>query len=275
METYMKKVVVFGANGMLGNYIVNYVSQTSYVIPMTRKDIDLTTITIPEELNEYIPHDVDVVVNCAGVIKPRMGNIVNAIQINSIFPHILSNYCDRNDIELIHISTDCVFSGKTGLYDEDSISDPVDKYGLSKSLGEPSDCSVIRTSIIGEEVSNSRSLIEWAKNFIGVTAEGYTNHFWNGVTCLRLAQVIEYMIDEDYFWNGVKHIHTYAPMSKYQLLNIIKDIYSLKFNINPKYVYNTCDRTLKSKYEFNILLKHPDFIDQLKEQKEYGNCTCV
>jgi len=116
---------------------------------------------------------VDYIINCIGVIKPFIDDDrAKSIYLNSLFPRELATHCKRYGIKLIHITTDCVFSGRKGNYREDDEHDCLDFYGKSKSLGEPhKDCMVIRTSIIGEEIHKNASLISWVKSMEGKKVE--------------------------------------------------------------------------------------------------------
>jgi len=173
----MNKILVLGSTGMLGQYVTRYLKNKS--VPVTassRIDFDASNPTQSEIENLISPFNV--IINCIGLIKPQVDKygIVEAIRINSVFPHQLANTCESKNKKLIHITTDCVYSGKIGGYTETSISDVSDTYGKTKSMGEPQNCTTIRTSIIGEEVHQQRSLIEWAKSQNGKTVHGYTNH---------------------------------------------------------------------------------------------------
>ena len=96
----------------------------------------------------------------------------------------------EHNCQVVHISTDCVFNGKKGNYNEEDDHDCLDVYGKTKSLGENPDLTIIRTSIIGEEITNKRSLVEWVKSNTSKEINGFIKHFWNGVTCLQLAKII-------------------------------------------------------------------------------------
>ena len=106
-------------------------------------------------------------------------------------------------------------------------------YGITKSLGEPENATIIRTSIIGEELYHKKSLLEWVKSNKDKSIDCYTNNLWNGVTCLTLSKIIYKMINENIFWKGVKHIFSPDIVSKYELCCYINKIYDLNINIIP------------------------------------------
>jgi len=266
------KLFIFGSNGMLGNYAKTYLSKYYQVVPLTRKDYDLQTLTINslrQLLHQKGLHEGDVVVNCAGVI-PQSGKQIDLnrrmyFTINSLFPIVLSMICKELRVKMIHITTDCVYDGfNGGNYDENDAPTENSDYGLSKSLGDLSDCTVIRTSIIGEETNNKRSLVEWVKSNEGKEIDGYINHHWNGVTCLQLSKIIREIIENNLYWEGIRHIFSPKSVSKYELLVMINDIYELDITINEKET-QAVDKTITSIHDniFDI----PDLRDQIKDMK--------
>lgn len=268
------KIFIFGSSGMLGNYIKKYLSDLNYdIVSFSRKEYDLTFLTIQSLESLLINHEIkekDIIINCSGVI-PQSSNRQKLTKdlyykINSIFPIVLSMLCDKLNCKMIHITTDCVFNGNEGLYGEKSNHTETNDYGTSKSLGELSNSTIIRTSIIGEELYNKTSLLEWVKSNKNKEINGYTKHFWNGVTCLQLAKIIEYVIKHNLYWNGVRHIFSPNTVSKYELVSIINNVYKLNIKIN-KLETEKVDKSLtsiyKSFYDIPILEK------QIEEQKDY------
>ena len=271
------KIFVLGYKGMLGRYVYDYFYKDYEVIGIARDILDASKAT-----NEVLRHTIfrnlvkegDVLINCMGVIRPHGmdgAERASTIMVNSIFPNLLADICEEKGCKLIHVSTDCVFSGADGNYTEKSPHDPVDVYGMTKSLGEPSNCTVIRTSIVGEEVGTSKSLIEWVKSQEGKTINGYTNHHWNGVSCHQLAKVFEDIIKYNKFWKGVRHIYSPRSVTKYELVQMIIKTHSLNIEVTPFETETKCDRTLSTVYmgmnhsdTFNI----PDIMSQLEEQKD-------
>ena len=146
----------------------------------------------------------------------------------------------------LYITTDCVFSGRGGNYHEDSLHDCLDDYGKSKSLGEPENCMVIRTSIIGEEIHKNASLIAWVKSMKGKEANGFKNHLWNGVTTNHYAEICQKIIDDSLYEVGLFHVHS-NTVDKYQLLKLINDRFGLNIKVNGVVTDVSVDRTLASK----------------------------
>ena len=267
-------IYIFGANGMLGTYMKTYLkSQNKACICFTRDDLDVSTVTydkLEKLFDKYTIHDNDIIINCAGII-PQSKNINdtssrNYFLINSLFPNMLSTIASLNKMKFIHITTDCVFSGSKGNYTELDCHDETNNYGVSKSLGEFGyNSTVIRTSIIGEELKNKYSLLEWVKKHNNTIINGYTNHYWNGVTCLQLAKIINNMIDENIWWSGVRHIYSPTSVTKYELVQMINDTYNLNNTVEPMETDNPINKTLASIYDVNSKFNIPKLRIQLEE----------
>lgn len=273
-----KRIFVLGASGMLGRYVWKYLATKDYtVIPVNRDVIDASSMT-EEKLRailEVVLHvkSGDVIINCVGTIKPRVDSLgdLNAILVNSVFPRVLANVCETLGVNMIHPTTDCVYSGARGSYDETDVYDVSDVYGMSKALGEPKNCTVIRTSIIGEEVGQTRSLVEWVKSMKDSEVFGFTNHFWNGVTCLQFAKICDGIITVDGFWKGIKHLHSNV-LDKKQLVETISEVYGLNIKVNPKETPLRCDRSMSTVNTENLkAFNIPTLKEQIKEMKEFSN----
>lgn len=269
------KIYVFGHKGMLGRYVYTYLKSKKYEVEgIGRDQLDVSKSDYSEpQIRDILRHkglkQGDVIINCIGTIKPMVDKYgtLNAIKVNSLFPHMLANVCEFERYKMIHITTDCVFSGKNGSYDEKFPHDCTDVYGKTKSLGEPENCTVIRTSIIGEEIGTSRSLLEWVKSMKNKTANGYTNHYWNGLTCLQVAKVFEDIIVNNKYWNGVRHIFS-DIYTKCALLNAISHIYELNITVNPVEAPTRCDRSMTTIYT-NINFNIPPIKNQIQEQRDF------
>ncbi|MFA5152799.1 MAG: sugar nucleotide-binding protein, partial [Clostridia bacterium] len=269
------KVFVLGSKGMLGRYIASYLKREYKIIEINRLELD-ADIASERSISMILDvHDIrkgDVVINCMGTIKPRVDELGKyiAIKVNSVFPHQLETVALNKDIHLIHPTTDCVFSGNQGRYIETDLHDVSDIYGRTKSLGEPEKSTVIRTSIIGEEISNKRSLVEWIKSQKDKEVNGFTNHFWNGITCLQFAKICEKIINEDLYWEGVRHIFSPSAVTKAELVKLVSDEYDLNLKIKKVEAEIKCDRTLRSIFptcnNFNI----PELHRQIHEMKEWN-----
>jgi len=266
----MEKIMVIGSNGMLGYAVSSYFKTNDYyVVEITRNEFDIAKDPI-KKLELYMD-GVGVVINCAGVIKPTIAknSIEDVLRINSLFPRNLAKLCNAKDIKCFHITTDCVYTGKKGNYSEADFFDADDLYGLSKNAGENKDCMTIRTSIIGEENGNSRSLLEWAKSQAGKEVNGFTNHLWNGVTTLYLAEVIETILVNNLYEKGLFHIHSPNTVNKYELLQIFNRVYRLDLRINPVEAKDAVDRSLSSIYDLTKLVSVKTLEQQITEMQEF------
>jgi len=190
----------------------------------------------------------DVVFNCIGIIKQvkEASDAIKSIEINSLFPHKLASLCGINNCRLIHLSTDCVFSGIKGSYTEDDIPDPLDLYGRTKLLGEIDNGNVltIRTSIIGRELGVKYGLLEWFLSQADKSVKGYTNAIFSGFTTSVFCAMLIDIIAKHVNLKGIYHISSY-PISKFDLLSMIKKDLKLKIEIIPDNKF-VCDRSLDS-----------------------------
>ncbi|MCK4614029.1 MAG: SDR family oxidoreductase [Thermoplasmata archaeon] len=266
----MKRAVVIGANGMLGYGVSEYFKEHNYdVIEITRKEFDIAKDHI-EKLDATIK-ECDFIVNCAGVIKPRIARtpVEDVLKVNAIFPRNLAKLSNKYDKQCFHITTDCVFSGKKGNYDENDYYDAENLYGLSKNAGDIAECMVIRTSIIGEEKNNNRSLLSWVKSQKGKTVNGYTNHFWNGVTTIYLGRVIERILENNLYENGIFHVFSREIVSKYKLLKLINQTYDLDITVNKYSTPVPCDRSLSTKKDLCEKVVQESLPSQIAEMKAF------
>ena len=191
----------------------------------------------------------DFVINCIGLIKQvnSSQDLTKILPVNSIFPHQIAELCEIKNIKFIHISTDCVFDGKRGLYNENDAPDARDLYGLSKFLGEPykyyPNSLTIRTSIIGPELETKYSLFNW---FLAQENQvlGYKNAIFSGLTTLELSKVIYRYLLGNVDLKGLYHISS-DPISKYDLLKLISIYYKKKIDIKVDEVVKI-DRSLDS-----------------------------
>jgi len=201
--------------------------------------------SVARAITEFKP---DVVVNCIGIVKQAEAarDPLTSIEVNSLFPHRLARLCRTKGIRLIHISTDCVFSGHKGDYKESDLSDAEDLYGRTKALGEVSykGCLTIRTSMIGRELETSNGLIEWFLNQEDKTISGYKKSVFSGFTTNALAEIIAGIITKNPELHGVWHVAS-EPISKFELLSLVKQVYGLNIRIEPDETV-VCDRSLNS-----------------------------
>jgi dTDP-4-dehydrorhamnose reductase len=190
----------------------------------------------------------DVVINTIGIIKqlPAAKDPIASIEVNSLFPHRLARLCEASGARLVHISTDCVFSGRKGMYSEEDMPDAEDLYGRSKLLGEIGgpECLTLRTSLIGRELESTSGLVEWFLSNRGRRVQGYTSAIFSGFSTLALASIIADVIERHPDLSDIYHVSS-EPISKYQLLCLLREAFQIPIEIEPVPHHNI-DRSLNS-----------------------------
>jgi dTDP-4-dehydrorhamnose reductase len=263
----IKNVILFGSTGMFGNYCLNILQKKYNIIAITRKDYDILENNYDKLFNIIKSYTNSVIINCAGSIPQRgIDSEIDCYIINSLFPKILDKIAYQLKIKFIHISTNCVFDYEKGYCNELVMPNETQLYGLSKILGESENACIIRTSIIGEELTNKKSLLEWVLSNKNGNINGYTNYLWNGCTCVTLVKFIENIIETKSFWKGIKHLHSKETISKYELVCMINEIYNLNINITPIKLDNKINKTLSSIYDNTVITK--SIKEQIIEQKK-------
>ena len=281
------KVLVLGGEGMLGHKMWQVLSQHFETYATMRQPVSAYShygIFDPEKtiggidcLNFDSTVKVigklkpDVIVNCIGIVKQVIEKYdkIDVLTINSIFPHRLKNLCFLNSTRLIHISTDCIFTGQKGMYREEDESDATDLYGKSKYLGEVDcdNCLTLRTSIIGRELGTKNGLLEWFLSNNGGTVKGYSNVIFSGFPTIVLADIIAKVIRDFPNLNGILHVST-DQISKFDLLQLIADEYKLRTKVKPSDDYSI-DRSLDSSRFRNktgiIPPEWPELIEKMKK----------
>jgi len=264
------KIILLGASGMLGTYIKSFFERNEYELFCPGRNLLDASKNMTEEFFAKYVRRGNIIINCIGITNKKTWNTSNAYvyAVNSAFPKELSALCSKDGIKMFHISTDCVYSGKKGNYTELDKPDSMDIYGLSKWTGEPNDCAVIRTSILGESKTDNSELLQWVISQKGEDVNGYLNHFWNGITCFRLAQILDFCITEEVYWVGAKHIFS-MPMNKHDVIELINDIYDLDINLKEINADVAIDRTL-STVRYDVEFPVSNIEEDLKEQKKYS-----
>lgn len=277
-----KKIIILGANGMAGHVIsTGLMADSAYeVITVARaKSVVNPTfimdVTDFDLLANFLKNtNADVVINCIGLLnKTAEENPDLAILVNSYLPHFLESQTKNTKTKIIHISTDCVFSGEKGGYNEKSFKDGRGHYAQSKALGEliNSKDLTFRTSIIGPELNTSGiGLFHWFINQTG-TIDGYTNAYWTGITTIELLNAIKAAIAENL--TGLYHLVNNEKISKYDLVTIFKEVFHKNININPfdgykvdkSLINSRTDFTFKVIYYRDMILEMKSWIEKNKE----------
>jgi dTDP-4-dehydrorhamnose reductase len=245
------KVLVLGAGGMLGSACYQVFAENDRFLTYgTLRALEKTAsiryaggTLIPcvnaLELSQlaYVFDQCgpDVVINCVGIIKQLdlVKNLRLLIETNAVLPHRLADLSNRYGARLIHISTDCVFSGAKGMYKESDVADAADPYGRTKQLGETlaSNAVTLRTSIIGHEVKRAASLVDWFLSQRG-SVKGYRRAIFSGLPSIELARVIRDYVVPDREMTGLYHIAA-EPIAKFDLLGLVAKEYHSEVNLEP------------------------------------------
>lgn len=268
------KLILFGKTGMLGNYIYTYFKDKLPIETVTSDEYNVNIESFELIENILLGKGINsetCVINCIGRIPQRHDNASEKeyYVINGIFPHLLWGICKKYGAKMIQPTTDCVFRGNIGNYSENDIHDETSNYGMSKSIGEPMESTIIRCSIIGREQYNKKSLLEFVLKNEGNTIQGWNNHIWNGITCLEYCKVIQKILVKNMFWKGVRHILSPRSVSKYELMMMIKDSFKVSTTVENISTQTSIDKSLRSIYNVNDIMNIPDIFDQLKELAKY------
>jgi dTDP-4-dehydrorhamnose reductase len=276
----MKKILLLGSAGMAGQVLKLELLKLKHEIELvdvartnkTSKPKILMDLTNFNQLDEIIINgNFDFIINCVGVLNNYAEkNPDEAILINSYFPHYLEKLTSKSSTKVIHISTDCVFSGKSGGYKESDFKDGIGFYAQSKALGEIINNKdlTIRTSIIGPDVNvNSIGLFNWVLNQSG-TINGYTRAFWSGVTTIQLSKFIIEIINRSSIPTGLIHLTNNSKISKYDLLTSVKNVFELKNIQIIEYNNYIVDKSFVNTRD-DINLKVPSYFDMILEMKEW------
>ena len=288
-------ILVLGANGMLGHKLFFYLSSYANLnVHATVRSLNsLSAYCSPQLLENVISHvqaadissvtrainqsNPDMIINCIGIVRqgPYAEDIPANITVNALFPHQLAEICRKRCINLLHISTDCVFSGAKGDYSEDDVPDAGDLYGRCKLLGEPHGLNVLtlRTSIIGHEINTQYGLLEW---FLAQqeNIRGFTRHIFSGFPTIELARIIAAFIIPNKHITGIYHLSS-SPITKHDLLKLVAFKYDNKIPIEPD-AATSCDRSLNSDRLRTLIgftpLPWPEMIDSMHE--DYLGSSC-
>jgi len=277
----MKRVLIVGAAGMAGHMIHKYLRSFGDKYELgatTRKKVeglDSLIIDIEENLPDLAEvirvAEADIIINCIGLlVKACDACPAEAVFVNSFFPQTLANITEDLKTKVIHLSTDCIFDGTIEDdkgYSELHRPDEQNWYGRSKALGEINNEKdlTLRMSIFGPEQKDGVGLFQWLSKQTG-EVNGFTKHFWNGITTLELAKQIDKIIDTDL--TGIYHLVPDEQITKYNLLKLMNEIFEYNLEIKEfetEIVNKILSNNRSAEYNPNI----PSYETQLKELKEY------
>ena len=270
-----KKVVVLGSQGMAGHIMAEVLDETAIyevygVARNNGKYVDtIFDLTDAKTLEAYLTQvKPDYVINCVGaLVSQSKEDLPTAILLNSYLPNFLSKLGNEMNYKLVHISTDCVFSGKDGHYTETSYRDGDDNYARTKAIGEVINNKdlTIRTSIIGPELkSNGTGLLDWFFKQ-GGTVNGYTQAYWSGVTTLELAKTTVEFLKQDI--TGLYQLCPKDKISKYELLKLFATVWNKEIKVIPFDDYKVDKSLVCTRSDFDYAT--PEYQKMLVETKQW------
>lgn len=280
----MRRILVIGAGGMLAHKLMQVLSTRHQVIGTVRRpvsdyrrfgifdleqlvgDVDVEDFDSVEKVVKRVHPDF--VVNCVGIVKQieAANDPLVAISINALFPHRLARLCRETNVRMIHISTDCVFSGNKGGYKETDIPDPIDLYGRTKLLGEVEtpNCLTLRTSIIGRELDSRNGLIEWFLHSGPKVVQGFRRAIFSGFTTLEFSRIIESVMESKKQLTGLYQVSS-EPINKYELLLLAREAFGLSGEIIPSDTL-VIDRSLDSaRFRLEMNYCPPSWPEMIRE----------
>ncbi len=275
------KVLILGSAGMAGNIIKRYLSafnNTYDVYDIARSESDyrrptfILDVTDFQSLSNIIENlQPDCIINCIGLLnKTAEENPDLAILINAYLPHFLEKITKNSHCKVLHISTDCVFSGLKGGYLESELKDGEGFYAQSKALGEIVNGKdlTIRTSIIGPELNTSGiGLLNWFLNQKNQIS-GYNSAFWSGVTTLELAKFIHFVLTSNITLYGIFHLTNNTKIDKFSLLEIFKSVFNkTEIIINSNGNYKVDKSLINSRTDIDYVV--PNYSEMIHEMRDF------
>jgi dTDP-4-dehydrorhamnose reductase len=279
------RILIFGVSGMLGHTLFKSMSRNPNfdVFGSTRNKAGLLSYFSADEfrrirdqvdadnfdslMRAFASIQPDIIINCIGLIKQLRisSDPLTTITVNAQLPHRISLAARTAGARMIHISTDCIFSGSKGNYTEADVSDATDLYGRTKYLGELEypHCVTLRTSIIGHELRTDLSLIDWFLNQTG-TVKGFTKAIYTGFPTVEMERIITNHVIPNENLSGMYHVSS-APIAKYDLLSLVKSVYKKQIDIE-RFEDFAIDRSLdSSKFQLATGYKPPGWDSMVED----------
>ena len=277
------RILIPGGDGMLGHELLRILRRKHEVkVTLRLEMLAYAGFGIFHSGNAYAGIDIrdperlrgpfedfrpQAVINAVGVVKQRQdaADSISSIAINALFPHQLARLCSDYSCRLVHMSTDCVFSGDRGGYNEGDFTDARDLYGRSKILGELHEdhCVTLRTSIIGRELMRRTGLLEWFLAQKG-PVRGYRQAVFSGFTTTEMARIIERLLTEHASLIGLYHVAS-EPITKYELLNMVKQEFGLPIEVIADDSVRINRSLDSSRFRADLDYAPPDWITMIQE----------
>ena len=282
------RVLVLGASGMIGSAMFRMLSERQgWSVFGTMRSVETKQYFSSETVSNLVTNfDVDkpdnmlrvfakvrpnVVVNCIGLTKhhKESDDPLLSIPVNALFPHRLADLCSVGGARLVHVSTDCVFSGRKGAYSENDLADADDVYGKTKLLGEVNypHAVTLRTSTIGHELQTQLGLLEWFLAQQG-SCTGFRNAIFSGLPNTFFAQLVRDVVIPRTELSGLYHVGA-SPISKYDLLTLIASVYgkSIDIQADEQFMIN---RSLNSdRFKLATGFISPSWPELIKSMHDY------
>jgi len=272
----MKRIAILGGTGMAGNVAVNYMNEQGYDVyytslnaPSTSKSKALDAMDIASLFTWLDSVEPDVVFNCLGVLPKQCDERPDiAIFLNSYMPYALEHKYANESVKIIHLSTDCVFSGSRGGYTENDFPDGETIYDRSKALGEIVNDKdlTFRMSILGPDQNvNGVGLFNWFMSQTGVV-RGFTKAIWTGVTTIELARAVDSAIKQDL--TGLYHLVPAKSIDKYSLLCLFRDAFGRSdIEIKPDDGFVVDKSLINTRSDFDFSVR--DYAKQVSDMREW------
>ena len=272
----MQKVVVLGSTGMAGHVISLYLEEQGYSVFRISRSEKLTENSMPVDITNFVElkkcldkADPEIIINCIGLlVKEADQNPEKAILVNAYMPKWLENEYKSSTVRLIHLSTDCVFSGREGMYREDDFQDGPTVYDRTKALGEIKNEKdlTVRMSIIGPDTDiQGTGLFNWFMQQTGIVG-GYSKAIWNGITTIELARGIQAAIKANLC--GLYHLVPDATINKYSLLLLFREVFGkdeVEVVKNLEYEVDKSLANTRKDFDFNVR----NYEEQIKDMKHW------
>jgi len=284
-----QRILILGANGMIGHKMYQVLSHKfSDVWALSRKNMDIEPYGTLFDSSKYVKcNDLsdfeevqnilnsinpDVIINAVGVtIRRGINDLLSySVKVNSALPHFLGEWVyGKNSKRLIHFSTDCVFSGKSGSYLESTIPDAYDYYGRTKGLGEviAPQCLTLRGSMIGRELEYHTELLEWFLSQEGKKIKGFSNALYSGITTIQMAEYVSKIISEFPEMSGLYNVSS-IPISKFDLLQLFKKEFQIDVEIENDSNYTSKKDLISERFYQDLDIATPSWNELVNKLKE-------
>lgn len=271
----MARIFIFGATGMLGSTLSQYLGSKGYeTTSFSRDQFNPLTGSLEVLQAEYAFTSADVLINAMGVTNRYLKTIPGEVfyKVNAEFPKALDVLVGSTGSVLVHFSSESVFSND-GVCTEETEPNPDETYGVyaaSKLAGDQlSRAVILRLSPIGIEQYHHHNLISWVLAHEGQTVQGYTNHLWNGLTTLTIAEIVERFVRDGFPAHGLYHLFSDRIVTKYELLGLIARAFDVRITIEPCEAERAVPRYLGTVRELNDSLSIPPIEQQLEALRTY------